>query len=462
MPPGTDYQSIVYNVWPGDVRFIYDLRYEDEKGSLVFEESIHPEMFALIQSAQDKVLADMFLYNTDHGRNAQEPDHRPNSTSLTDLLCTKADQGLDVMLITDEINCFYRSYASPILNRLESHQVKTVITDLDRLRDPNPLYSTWYRMFLSWLPGFGKGLIPHPFGHPQRTITLSALFRSLNFKANHRKVLVVDSHTAVVTSANPHDPSSLHSNIAIIIKGAPAREAEYAEHAVAAFSGFPALGSAKKSAGRPVAAQGNTAGECESRYQIQLLTEKKIKDRLIREIQDSFRGDLIMVGMLYLTHRQIIRELKEAAGRKVEVRIILDSSEHAFGMKKYGIPNRHAALDLAVDPCFGDNLNVRWYKTNGEQFHSKLVAVKRAESFVLMAGSANLTSRNLDNYNLELDLWIKTRPDSTLSRDVEGYFDRIWFNKGGKYTLDYDAAKDESRIKYLLYRFQEASGMCTY
>ncbi len=462
MPRGTDYQSVVYQVRPWDVRFIYDLRYEDEKGSLVFEESIHPEMFSLIQSAKDKIVADMFLYNTDHGRHVQKPDHKPNSSGLTDLLCTKADQGLDVMLITDEINCFYRSYASPILNRLESHHVKTVITDLDRLRDPNPLYSTWYRMFLSWLPGSGKGLIPHPFGHPQRKITLLALFRSLNFKANHRKVLVVDSHTALVTSANPHDPSSLHSNIAIIIKGAPAREVEYAEHAVAAFSGHPALCSAKRSAGRHAAARGKTAGECESCYQVQLLTEKKIKDRFIREIKNSFRGDMIMVGMLYLTHRQVIRELKEAAGRKAEVRIILDSSEHAFGMKKYGIPNRHAVLDLAADPCFGDNLNVRWYKTNGEQFHSKLVAVKRADSFVLMAGSANLTSRNLDNYNLELNLWIKTGPDSTLSRDVEEYFDRIWFNKGGGYTLDYEAARDESRIKYLLYRFQEASGMCTY
>jgi phosphatidylserine/phosphatidylglycerophosphate/cardiolipin synthase-like enzyme len=462
MPVGTDYEGPSFFVDPGDVSFIYDLRFEEEGGRIVFEDAIFPEIFKSIESAGKSIVADMFLYNSDHGEDRLGRDYRSLTGSLTSLLCAKGEEGLDVLLITDEINNFYGSFESPIHKKLQACNVCTVLTRLDRMRDPNPMYSSLYRLFPGRIFKSSAGVLKHPFGDPEKKISLSALFRSLNFKANHRKVVVVDSSLAVVTSANPHDPSSLHSNIAFMIKGPAARDVEYAELAVAAFSGhktwrfqdgppWPSL----KSGDEIMFRKGLS-------YKARVLTEKKIKDHLIREFQYTTRGGLIMLASLYLTDRRIMAEIKEAAARGVEIRIILDPSEHAFGLKKYGIPNKHASLDLNADPHFGRNLNIRWYRTHGEQFHAKMAIFKRKDTFVVIGGSANFTSRNLDNFNLELNLRLDATPDSRLCRDVCSWFHRIWFNEQGSYTMDYELLKDESRLKYLLYRIQEGTGMCTY
>ncbi len=462
MPPGTDYESRVYFVDPDDVMFIYDLRFENNEGEMTFEERIYPEIFAALESARNRVVADMFLYNSDHGEDKESPEHKNITGKLTDLLCRKGEEGLDVLLITDEINNFYGSYDSPILQRLEAHKVKTVTTNLDRLRDANPLYSAWHRLFLAWIPTGIMSIIRHPFGHPHKRITLPGLLRSLNFKANHRKVVAVDSSLVFVTSANPHDPSSLHSNIAFGIKGDFAREVEYAEYAVAAFSGLETTLFAEGPPGRLHSSGEKVLPAPDGRYRVRLLTEKKIKDHLMRELRHAAGDDLVMLASLYLTDRRIIREIKLAAARGVETRIILDSSEHAFGLKKYGIPNKHSSLDIYAHPRFGKNLNIKWYKTHGEQFHTKMAAFQKRDSFTVIGGSANYTCKNLDNYNLELNLRVDTGPKSRLCLEVRAYFDRLWFNENGRYTLDYELLKDESRLKYMLYRFQEGTGMCTY
>lgn len=462
MPRGTDYESPVYLVDPDDVLFMHDLRFEDEKGKLVFEERIYPEIFRAIGSARKSILADMFLYNADHGEDRQLPEHRNITAKLTDLLCVKGAKGLDVLLITDEINNFYGSYKSPIQKKLKDHNVKTVITKLDRLRDANPLYSGIYRLLLGWIPSMTRGVIRHPFGHPEKKVTLPSLLRSLNFKANHRKVVVVDSSLACITSANPHDPSSLHCNIAFGIKGIFAKEVEYAEHAVAAFSGLKTRRFMQGPPDRPQTSMEEVRSGEGRKYRVRLLTEKKIRDHLFMEIRRTVKGELIMMALLYLTHRQVIKEIRNAAARGVEIRIILDNSEQAFGLRKYGIPNKHAALDLQKDPHFGRNLNIRWYNSHGEQYHTKMAAFQRRNSFTVIGGSANFTSKNLDNYNLEMNLLLTTKADSRLSGEVREYFERMWFNRNGLFTVEYDLLRDESRLKYMLYRIQEGSGMCTY
>lgn len=462
MPPGTDYESPAYIVDGDDVQFIYDLRFENRDQKLVFEERIYPAIFKAMHESERSIVADMFLYNEDHGEDKNDPEHRPITSGFTDMLCLKGDQGLEVLLITDEINAFYGSYESPIFKRLEAHKVKTVFTDLDRLRDANPVYSGWYRIFLTWIPSETGKKISHPFGHPHRRITLAALFRSLNFKANHRKVVVTDSSQAIVTSANPHDPSSLHCNIAFKVKGEIAREVEYAERAVAAFSGLEAMSPDRFRPGLPATDMDEPMPGDISKYLVRVLTEKKIKEHLLREIRGSQDGEQIMLASLYLTDREVISAIRAAALQGAMIRIILDSSEHAFGLKKFGIPNKQSTLDLYSDSHFGRNLDIRWYRTHGEQFHAKLAAFKRSDSFAIIGGSANFTSKNLDNYNLELNLRVDTCRESRLCREVCSYFHRLWSNEDGLYTLDYEELMDKSRLKYILYRVQEGTGMCTY
>ena len=51
---------------------------------------------------------------------------------------------------------------------------------------------------------------------------------------------------------------------------------------------------------------------------------------------------------------------------------------------------------------------VRWGNTQGEQLHSKMLLLERADGTgFLLLGSANFTRRNLDDYNLELDVAVR-------------------------------------------------------
>jgi hypothetical protein len=107
-------------------------------------------------------------------------------------------------------------------------------------------------------------------------------------------------------------------------------------------------------------------------------------------------------------------------------------------------------------------IEVRWYKTHGEQFHSKLTMISLPGETVLNGGSANLTRRNLDDLNLETNLEVTAPPDSRVVREASEYFERIWRNQDGVYSLDFKAFAEKSSFKHGVYRFQEWSGMSTF
>ena len=78
------------------------------------------------------------------------------------------------------------------------------------------------------------------------------------------------------------------------------------------------------------------------------------------------------------------------------------------------------------------------------------------------AGSANLTRRNLDAYNLELDVRVTAAGSRPPMSDIRAYLERIWHNKDGLYTVDYQEYKDDSLLRHLIYRVQEFTGLCSY
>ncbi len=105
-------------------------------------------------------------------------------------------------------------------------------------------------------------------------------------------------------------------------------------------------------------------------------------------------------------------------------------------------------------------IEVRWYDTNGEQFHTKLLAFHTTRSTTLLAGSANLTRRNLGDYNLEADLLV--RADGALSAQALDYFERLWSNQGGDFSVGYEVWADDSWWKRVVYRIQEFSGLSSF
>lgn len=182
--------------------------------------------------------------------------------------------------------------------------------------------------------------------------------------------------------------------------------------------------------------------------------------------------------MFYLSGRRVIGAIKSAVRRGVWVRLLLDPNKDAFGIEKNGIPNRQVAREfMAMEEAGvweagmggggtgggrtgGGGIEVRWYDTDGEQFHTKLLAFHTARGTTLLGGSANLTRRNLGDYNLEANLLV--RGSSALGAQVADYFERLWSNRDGLFSSPYEAYSDDSWVKRFMYRVQEFAGLSSF
>ena len=129
-------------------------------------------------------------------------------------------------------------------------------------------------------------------------------------------------------------------------------------------------------------------------------------------------------------------------------------------MKKNGIPNRQTGHELVHRSA--QKIQLRWYNTNGEQFHSKLFVLESGGNLTVVLGSANLTRRNLENFNLELNIQLIIDADTEIARSISNYFNRIWINENGIYTVGIEAFDDGSSLKKVLYRIQERFGLSTF
>jgi hypothetical protein len=275
----------------------------------------------------------------------------------------------------------------------------------------------------------------------------------LNMKANHRKLLVTDKG-CLVTSANPHDASSFHSNVAFAGRGPVCADILSSERGVAAFSGGPVEGwpGYSPSAGEADGDSGEGS--------VQLVTEGKILDALLEDLGAAGAGDRVNLAMFYIAERQVVEALLDADRRGATVRLVLDPNKDAFGREKKGIPNRQVARELVTRS--DGRIAIRWYDTHGEQYHTKLVAVSRGDAVTVMGGSANLTRRNIDDYNLEADLRFVLPPDAAVARAATAYFDRVFANEDGGYTLPFESYRDDSLVKRIVYRVQEFTGLSSF
>ena len=457
-PPGLNCKSAVYQVDAADVRFLYDLTYQHAAGELVTEQQIFEAIFERIAAARRYILLDMFLFNsTGH---VPEKNFRDLAGQLTARLIEKKRQqpAIAIDFITDPINSVYGGTISPEIERLQHAGINVIYTDLTPLRDSNILYSPLWRLVFQWFGNSHRcGILSHPFSSNNAKVTIRSYLMLLNFKANHRKVLVADNGermTTIVTSANAHNGSSAHSNVALRIDGAFWQAVYVAESAVAAFSG----GALRT----PPAFDCVESADLGETATVQLLTEQAIKRDLLALLDNTARGDRLSIGMFYLSDQQIMAALLGASRRGVEIRIILDPSHDAFGRSKHGIPNQPVAQELLNKSHH--KIQIRWYATHGEQYHAKFILLETNSGMAhLLVGSANLTRRHLDNYNLEMNAHVAAHADTPVMQEARRYFERLWTNEQGcLFTLDYAQHHDMSRLKVFLYKFAEFSGISTF
>ena len=427
-------------------------------GSSSLNHEIFDEVLRLIDQAQRFILVDMFLYNNTGPENA---DLRPLASQLTLALIAKkkANPAIDIVVISDPLNTFYGGTRSPWFEALQRANIELIITNLEPLRDSNPAWSALWRLCCQWLGNDPDGgWLPNALGNQQTT--LRSYLALPNFKANHRKLLVADKGTqfrALITSANPHDGSSRHSNTALVFSGRSVIDVIRSELAVGRMSGAD-TGTLERWIAH---AEASPSPESPPAGDIKLLTESAIRDQALTMIEQSQPGETLDIAMFYLSHRPIIEALIAARQRGVTIRMLLDANKDAFGHEKNGIPNRPVANELHQK-----GVEVRWCNTRGEQCHSKLIIQKRNDGRQeMLLGSANFTRRNLDDLNLETNVWVSMEARHPTAQKASAFFNQHWENGPDSnviLSLPWRQWADESAIKYWQYRFMEATGLSTF
>ncbi|MCC5865454.1 MAG: phospholipase [Wenzhouxiangella sp.] len=449
VPVGLDLTGPAHAV--GSVEFIADETWVDGDGMRQLDHRIFDVKLALIAQAERLILADFFLFN-DFAGNPEGEDMRALSGELATALIQRkqARPEIEIVFITDPINTLYGGMVSDHLEAMRAAGIEVVMTDLGHLRDSNPIWSGLWRLCCRWLGNSPGGRLPNPVG--DESVSLRTWLRMANFKANHRKAMVVDqgeNWTGLVTSANPHDASSAHGNTALVFSGRAALDLLDSERAILSFSA-PGLTLARAEVDAMTEAGDAT---------IRLLTEAAIRDAVVQRLAEAGPGSRVDLAMFYLSHRAIVEGLLAAHQRGARVRVLLDPNEHAFGRQKNGVPNRPVAAELTQA-----GISVRWCRTTGEQCHSKQLLIRQpGDETVLILGSANYTRRNLDNFNPETNVELTGPGDLTALVNASAWFERRWNNHDlRQYSVDYEQYADERRWRYWQYRVMERTGLSTF
>lgn len=463
LPPGLHVASMVCEQPAGEVTFLADITAADAYGRPTVSQEIFDAVLQVVRTARRFIVLDYSGFGADVATGTPQ---RRLSAALTDALieARRSAPDLRVLFITDPANESYGAARSPELQLLRAAGVEVVLAELDRLRDSNLVYSSLWRLALRWWDT--------PSG-PMGVAT-----RRLNFKSDGRRLVIADDGrgglAAVVGSATPRDSESGWSNVAARASGGALEALLASELAVAQFSGWagssePFLApSGAPTRALPGCASATTAalpaeGASDELSRLQVLTEGAIRAELLTRLDTTLRGDRIDVAVFHLAERGVVESLLAAARRGVDVRLILDPNEAATSGGTAGLPNQPVASELVARS--GGAIRVRWYRTHGERFHAALILIYGAQRTWLTLGSAQLTRRALDDYNLEANLAIELAPGSVLAQQAQQYFDTLWANRaslGIEYTADYAVFANPAQSDYWLGRLLEGAGLAMF
>jgi len=368
-------------------------------GERELEQSIFDSLFASIERAQRYIYLDLFLFNDWQGPIPETT--RALSAELTAQLvaATQRTPAPRIVLITDPINTVYGGIGSPHLQQLRAAGVEVALTDLVQLQDSNPLWSSLWR----WLI--------RPFGNTEGLETVQAERQVPGMAAQPAAQQIVDD---MISLAAEETPESINDRIGEAVN------------------------------------DGQTT--------VSLVNESAIRSVVVDTVNGAQAGDAVNLEMFYLSDRQVVTALGDAAHRGVVVRALLDVNSDAFGRAKNGVPNVPVAHELTQA-----GVTVRWCATAGEQCHVKWFHARIGERHSVVSGSGNFTRRNLADFNLESNLLLRTHADDANLQQMLTRFERQWRNEPGRtYSIPYaDNAKNSLWLS-AQYRFMEATGLGTF
>lgn len=454
-----------------NVSLLTDLSWIDANGKRQLEQHIFDAIKEMISSADQFILIDMFLFNDWQG--PVKESHRALSSEITNALIAAIERQptMSITVISDPLNDVYGGSPSTHFAALEEAGINIVRTDLSALQDSNKLYSGLWRWLIRPFGNSPGSALPNPFGSGR--VSVRSYLALLNFKANHRKLLVADNHDgelrAIVSSANPHDGSSAHRNVAVQFDGAAVVDLLWSEKQLLEMSSAENVPDSWPSEVKEKLTQHSLASDSSKivaktstadsqSLSVQVVSESDIEDTALRILAESKPNEKVDLLMFYLSDRDVVTALIDAHERGVKVRVLLDVNQDAFGRTKNGVPNRPVAAELVKH-----GVPVRWCTTGGEQCHAKMLFATNSKTSQLLLGSGNFTRRNLNDYNLETDLYIRGQSREKVLADAEELFSIQWSNLPDQsFSVGY---KEQAREKWWLslqYRIMEASGISTF
>ena len=510
-PLGINYESPIRKT--ENAEFHYDLTYLDKDGNIQYDRNLWNATLKVVDNAKDYLVIEMFLFNDLYNK---DKEHFPEfAKEYTEKLVKKQQENpnLKVYILADENNNFYGAFEHPFITSMKNAGINVIIVDIFKLKDTFPWYSPIWRTFIKPMGNpQNKGWITNFYGDMWPKLTIRNLLRALNVKADHKKVFLNEKEV-VASSANIHDPSYFHENIAIYTDGPIVKDVLHDLQLVAKFSDseINVDGSDKETKNETkmdsvdktkiredtinirnledknnkIAKldenigdfQRNEQDEKESfsfnsgkneitdtegkTYKIQYLSEGAIGKHLDADIDSLKSGDELLMGMYFLADRGVIDRLIKAANRGVKIRIIFDRSRDAFGMSTNGLPNKPVSKKLKRKTK--GKIEIKWYFTNNEQYHTKITLMKKTDgSVIINAGSANLIKKNIRGYIMDSNFRILTTQDSKISKDVYTYFDRLWENKDGLFTINFDDEPTTSGFSDFMYKILDTTQLGSF
>ena len=510
-PEGVDYESPVRD--SKNVDFHYDLTYLDKDGNIKYDRKIWDATYEVVDNAKDYLVIEMFLFNDIYNKDVDKfPEFAKEYTRR--LVKKKMENpDLKVYILSDENNDLYGAFEHPLITEMKNAGIDVIDVDIYKLKDTFPWYSPiWRSVIKPFGNPQGKGWITNFYGPMWPKLTLRNLFRALNVKADHRKIFL-NEDKVVIASANIHDPSYFHENVAISADGEITKDILRDLQLVAKFSGGNIDVSSESEAKKPVNIKNFQASKIKFKedeslksdlqkqveqieknkgnfvdkgtkefyetgeltknedvlqnddpnnsYKVQFESEAKIGENLDKDIDSLKAGDEVLMGMYFLADRPVIDKLIKAANRGVKVRIIFDRSRDAFGMSTNGLPNKPVSKKLKKKTK--NKIEIKWYFTNNEQFHTKIMLMKKTDGNVIIhTGSANYIKKNIRGYIMDANLRVLTNKDSKLTKDVYNYFDRLWENRDGLFTINFDDEPTTKASQDFMYKILDAAQLGSF
>jgi len=448
LPKGLATKTPIYNA--DNVDFYYDLTYKKD-GETHYERQIWDQAYDILDNAHDFFLMDIFVFNDFVGKGVKEKlQPLPLAEEFAEKILEKRkkDPNVRIYLILDESNTFYGAYDNKTHKKLEEAGVKIGYVDLAKLRDPMLVYSVPWRLFIR---PFGNpknvGKTKNPIYEETDPVTIRSILRALNAKADHRK-LIMNEKTAMLTSANPHAEGSKHSNVAFKFSSPIIKDIYNAEKPVAKITKKD--GSLKQSLPYQ---KFDIEPSNNDKIKLQYFTEGQTGIDITKELKNTQPGDKVFIAQFFLADRQIINDIRKAARRGVKFEILLNNSTA-------GLPNKASAGELMkYARKHGYDITIKFYNKGEEMYHVKMMSIFKKDYMITYGGSTNFTRRNMRNFNLENELKIISTYDQKVSQQISDYYDRLWTNRDGDFTLPYDSEKNEKVTNDLLFRFLEMNGM---